>query len=192
MLINLLRGAGTSGLAAMQPGPTKPLLALRRAQTRALCASSGLHPIDDPSNADQRFVRNRVRHEVLPLLSDVAKRDVVPLLVRTSDVLRADDRLLDLLAAEIDPTDALALGAADPALARRALRAWISAGRYPPDGATLDRAMDVVRGAARPATSAPAGASNGIVSAWKSSTPSPEQGGRQGSNLGQRYGQSVG
>ena len=149
VLINLLRGAGTSGLAAMQPGPTKPLLALRRAQTRALCASSGLHPIDDPSNADQRFVRNRVRHEVLPLLSDVANRDVVPLLVRTSDVLRADDRLLDLLAAEIDPTDALALGAADPALARRALRAWISAGRYPPDGATLDRAMDVVRGAAR-------------------------------------------
>ena len=149
MLINLLRGAGTSGLAAMQPGPTKPLLALRRAQTRALCASSGLRPIDDPSNADQRFVRNRVRHEVLPLLSDVANRDVVPLLVRTSDVLRADDRLLDLLAAEIDPTDALALGAADPALARRALRAWISAGRYPPDVATLDRAMDVVRGAAR-------------------------------------------
>ena len=43
-----------------------------------------------------RFVRNRVRHEVLPLLSDVANRDVVPLLVRTADVLRDDDRLLDL------------------------------------------------------------------------------------------------
>ena len=34
MLINLLRGAGLDGLAAMQPGPTKPLLALRRAETR--------------------------------------------------------------------------------------------------------------------------------------------------------------
>ena len=66
---------------------------------RERCAHRpGCDPIDDPSNADQRFVRNRVRHEVLPLLSDVANRDVVPLLVRTADVLRADDRLLDLLA----------------------------------------------------------------------------------------------
>ena len=61
VLINLLRGAGASGLAAMRPGPTKPLLALRRAETVALCADLGLDPLIDPSNADRRFLRNRVR-----------------------------------------------------------------------------------------------------------------------------------
>ena len=146
VLINLLRGAGASGLAAMQPGPTKPLLGLRHAETVALCAVVGLDPVDDPSNADRRFLRNRVRHEVLPLLSDVAKRDIVPLLVRTASVLRDDDQLLDLLVGALDPTDARAVAAAEPAFARRALRAWISGDGYPPDLATLDRALDVARG----------------------------------------------
>ena len=149
VLINLLRGAGASGLAAIQPGPTKPLLGLRHAETRALCDAAGIDPVDDPSNADRRFLRNRVRHEVVPLLSDIANRDLVPLLVRTADILRDDNRLLDRLAEAIDPTDAVAIGAADPALARRALRAWIGLGRYPPDVATIDRAMDVAYGAAK-------------------------------------------
>ena len=42
MLINLLRGAGPDGLAAIGPAPARPLLALRRAETRALCAELGL------------------------------------------------------------------------------------------------------------------------------------------------------
>ena len=106
VLINLLRGAGSSGMAAMRPGPTKPLLQLRHAETLNLCATLGLDPVDDPSNADRRFLRNRVRHEVLPLLSSVAMRDVVPLLTRTASVLRDDNELLDHLAKAIDPTDA--------------------------------------------------------------------------------------
>jgi tRNA(Ile)-lysidine synthase len=146
VLINLLRGAGSGGLAAMQPGPTKPLLQVRHTETVALCNAVGLDPVDDPSNADRRFLRNRVRHEVLPLLFDVAKRDIVPLLVRAASVLRDDNELLERLAGAIDPTDAAAVAAMDPALARRALRAWISADGYPPDLATIDRAMDVARG----------------------------------------------
>jgi tRNA(Ile)-lysidine synthase len=149
VLINLLRGAGGAGLAAMRPGPTKPLLGLRHAETVALCAAVGLEPVHDPSNVDRRFLRNRVRHEVLPLLSEIAKRDVVPLLVRTASLLRDDEHLLDHLVTAVDPTDARALAAADPAIARRALRAWISADGYPPDLATLERALDVARGGAK-------------------------------------------
>ena len=93
LLINLLRGAGLDGLAAMAPGPTRPLLALRRADTRRLCAELGLVPVDDPSNDDPRFVRNRVRHELLPLMDSIAGRDTVPLLVRTADTA-ADDAAL--------------------------------------------------------------------------------------------------
>ena len=148
-LINLLRGAGAAGLAAMAPGPSKPLLAVRHAETVALCSDAGLEPVVDPSNADRRFLRNRIRHEVLPLLSAVAERDVVPLLVRTSAVLRDDDRLLDGLASVLDPTDARAIAMAEPALARRALRRWIGAGGYPPDVATLERALEVARGRAK-------------------------------------------
>ena len=45
-------------------------------ETHALCAALGLEVVDDPSNADPRHLRNRVRAELLPLLDDLAGRDV--------------------------------------------------------------------------------------------------------------------
>jgi tRNA(Ile)-lysidine synthase len=149
VLINLLRGAGADGLAGMAPGPTKPLLQLRRAETAELCAALALPVVTDPSNADRRFVRNRIRAEVLPLLDDIAHRDVAALIARTADVLRDDSALLDRLAAEIDPTDARAVAAAEPALANRALRTFIAEIGYPPDLATIRRALDVAHGRRR-------------------------------------------
>jgi tRNA(Ile)-lysidine synthase len=145
VLINLLRGAGAQGLAAMRPGRTRPLLALRRADTHALCQAAGIATIDDATNADPRFQRNRVRNELLALMADISKRDPVPLLARTADVLREDNDLLDELANHLDPTDALALAAAPPALARRAIRQWL-AHPYPPDLATIERVLSVARG----------------------------------------------
>ena len=47
VLLNLLRGASTDGLAAMRSGSRHPILALRRAETRAMCAHLGLHPVED-------------------------------------------------------------------------------------------------------------------------------------------------
>jgi tRNA(Ile)-lysidine synthase len=132
VLINLLRGAGAQGLSAMKPGNTRPLLALRRSETHALCAELGITPVDDYTNSDPRFLRNRVRHELLTLMTDISQRDPVPLLARTADVLRSDNDLLDELAAQLDPTDALALAAAPAPLARRAIRQWL-AHPYPPD-----------------------------------------------------------
>jgi len=145
MLINLLRGASTSGLAAMRPGPTRPLLSIRRSETHALCSALGVAPIVDSMNDDPRFLRVRVRRELLPLLDDIASRDIVPVLLRQADLMRADDDLLDVLAAEIDPTDAIALAKAPTALARRAVRKWLST-EHPPDLATVDRVLDVARG----------------------------------------------
>ena len=68
VLLNLLRGAALDGLAGMDPG-RRPLRRLRRAETRALCAELDLTPVADPSNDDPAFRRNRVRHELLPLLA---------------------------------------------------------------------------------------------------------------------------
>lgn len=148
VLVNLLRGAGTTGLGALRPGPAHPLLALRRAETRALCATEGLDPVEDPSNDDRRFVRNRVRHEVLPLLEDVAGRDLVPVLARQAELLADDADLLDTLAADLDPTDARALAAAPVSLARAALRAWLrsAGGGHPPSAAAVERVWAVVAG----------------------------------------------
>lgn len=154
LLVNLLRGAGPSGMASLRPGPRHPILGLRRSETSTLCADRGLVPFVDPSNADVRFVRNRLRREVLPLLAEVAGRDPVPLLVRTAQLAAADADLLDELAAGIDPSDARALAAAPAPLAARAVRRWLAGDgdgpggpeRHPPDRAAVGRVMAVVAG----------------------------------------------
>lgn len=151
VLLNLLRGSGLDGLGGIRPGPTKPILALRRAETSALCEASGLAVVDDPSNRDPAFRRNRVRHELLPLAADVAERDLAPVLTRTADLLGDDAAALDALALALDPTDARALAAAPVAIARRAVRRWLvsAAPPHPPDAATVARVLTVAGGEAR-------------------------------------------
>jgi tRNA(Ile)-lysidine synthase len=146
LLLRLMRGSGLDGLTAMRPGPTKPILALRRADTCSVCESEGIAYLRDPSNDDPSHLRNRVRAEVLPLLDDVARRDTAELLARAASLLADDADLLDELAAAIDPTDARALAAAPLPLARRAIRAWLCRDGYPPDLATVERVLDVARG----------------------------------------------
>jgi tRNA(Ile)-lysidine synthase len=153
VLLNLLRGAGLDGVGAMPPGPEHPLLALRRTETTGLCAAVGLTPVVDPSNDDRRHLRNRVRHELLPLLGDLGRRDPVPLLARQAALAREDAALLDALAAEAvpDPADAVALSAAPRPLARRAVRQWLRAlddERHPPSLAEVERVLAVAAGRA--------------------------------------------
>lgn len=148
LLLHLVRGAGLDGLAAMRAGPRKPILQLRRVETVAVCEAAGLTPVVDPTNVDPAFRRNRVRAEVLPLLDDVAGRDVVPLLARASALVADDLEVLDGLAADIDPLDAAAVSAAPAALARRVLRHWLVAAAppYPPSAAAIERVREVARG----------------------------------------------
>jgi hypoxanthine phosphoribosyltransferase len=155
VLINLLRGAGADGLAGMAPGYRHPLLGLRRCETHRLCRVAGLDLVDDPTNADPAFVRNRVRHELLPLCAEVAGRDPVPLLARQAGVLRDEVELLDALAAGTlpDPADARTVARTPRPVARRALRSWLrsesgSGSAHPPSLAEVDRVLDVAAGRA--------------------------------------------
>ncbi|HXA73528.1 MAG TPA: hypoxanthine phosphoribosyltransferase [Acidimicrobiales bacterium] len=155
VLINLLRGAGADGLAGMAPGYRHPLLGLRRHETHRLCRVAGLDLVDDPTNADPAFVRNRVRHELLPLCAEMAGRDPVPLLARQAGVLRDEVELLDALAAGTlpDPADARTVARTPRPVARRALRSWLrseSGSRFahPPSLAEVDRVLDVAAGRA--------------------------------------------
>jgi tRNA(Ile)-lysidine synthase len=146
ILLALLRGSGPAGMGAMHPSVQRPLLALRRHETEAVCRAVGLDPVHDPSNDDPRHRRNRVRHEVLPLLADVADRDLVPVLVRQGELFRDTAEVIVRAATSLDPTDAAALRAAPRAVARESVRSWIRnawASPHPPDLAAVDRVLAV-------------------------------------------------
>lgn len=148
LLLALLRGSGAAGLGAIGPGWRHPILALRRFETAAVCEQLGLAVAEDPTNNDRRFRRNRIRHELLPLLDDIAARDVTVLLNRTAGLLRSDEQFLDELASAIDPTDADQLATAPGVLAARAIRHWIELDGYPPDSDAVQRVLAVAKGTA--------------------------------------------
>lgn len=147
VLVNLLRGAATDGLGAMRSGRRHPILGLRRSETHWLCAELGLKPVEDLTNRDPAYLRNRIRHELIPLLCEMAGRDVVPVLARQARLVSEDAALLGELAAALDPTDARAVTNAPPPLGRRAIREWLR-GDHPPDLATVERVLVVAAGGA--------------------------------------------
>ena len=102
VLLQLLRGAGPDGLAgvAVRAGHLlRPLLGVRRAETRACCVALGLDWREDPTNADDGPLRNRVRQRLLPLLEEL-RPGATQVLARTA-ALAADERdWLDPLVAE--------------------------------------------------------------------------------------------
>ena len=147
VLINLLRGAGVAGLGAMRQDGRRPLLELRRRQTERVCELVGYVPVADSMNHDPAFQRNRVRHELLPLLGEIAQRDVVPLLCRTAELCRAADELLVSLNPEVDAADTKALRELPEEEMRLAVRRWVASQvGLPPDLASVQRIVEVVQG----------------------------------------------
>ncbi|GAB4509928.1 MAG: tRNA lysidine(34) synthetase TilS [Anaerolineae bacterium] len=113
VLMRLLRGAGLSGLRGMAmqapvPGAphlllVRPLLGFSRAELEAYCLEHGLVPRHDATNADTRYTRNFIRHEVLPVLRQLNPQ-VEKALNRLAETARTDDAYLqaafEALAAE--------------------------------------------------------------------------------------------
>jgi tRNA(Ile)-lysidine synthase len=102
VLLHVIRGTGLRGLAGMAasaPLPTstrnaarliRPLLCLTLADTEGCCDDAGLEPIEDPSNRSPAHLRNRVRHELLPLLREVNPR-IEEALLRLASAAGLDD-----------------------------------------------------------------------------------------------------
>ena len=157
VLLNVLRGAGVTGLAGMparRDRIVRPLLDVPRAELAAVCRALGLSPVDDPMNADPAHRRVWLRREVIPALEAGAARDLRAVLARQAAVARADSDLLDELAGELLTRAAAApglavavLGAAPEALVRRAVRLWL--GAPPPSSAHVEDVLAVVRGQRR-------------------------------------------
>jgi tRNA(Ile)-lysidine synthase len=103
VLMHFLRGSGLGGLRGMQaisplPGHAdlwllRPLLRVTRAEIEVYCRERGLAPIIDDSNADPAFLRNRLRHDLLPVL-ETYNPQVRQRLRDAAEVIAADEALL--------------------------------------------------------------------------------------------------
>lgn len=147
LLINLMRGSGSglASLAATRENIVRPLLSFRKSDLSRIVELSGLDHVEDPTNSELNFVRNRVRHELIPLLNDISNRDVAPLISRAAQHLREDNDFLEEMARSLWPkesADTKSLNALAPQLRRHALRAWVEG--YPPSNDELERIFDVV------------------------------------------------
>ncbi len=101
LLLHWLRGSGLSGMVGMLPRQQdiiRPLLEVSHAQTTAYCQEHDIVPVEDLSNADAAFLRNRIRHQLLPLMESINPgfRDT---LLRNAGVLRTD---LDYIETQVD------------------------------------------------------------------------------------------
>ncbi|HEY3079003.1 MAG TPA: tRNA lysidine(34) synthetase TilS [Chloroflexota bacterium] len=104
VLLHLLRGSGAQGLGGMRAESVvevdgralrllRPLLGLSRAELASYCRSRRLEPRHDPSNEDPRYLRNRVRRELLPLAESIAPGAGLAI-ARAASVLADQEALL--------------------------------------------------------------------------------------------------
>jgi tRNA(Ile)-lysidine synthase len=92
VLMRLLQGAGPRGLGGIAPVRgrlIRPLIETRRSAVEAHLRGRGLAWAEDPSNRDPRFLRNRIRHDLLPFLAELTGPTVVPALGRSAAAARA-------------------------------------------------------------------------------------------------------
>ncbi len=141
VLLNLVRGAGLPGLAAMRPVSPKtvgskelrlmrPLLSVSRQETAAYCEAVGLEPRADASNLSDEFTRNRLRASVMPLLRTFNPQ-VETAFVRLADNAAQALELIDAEAADAwletvtDTGDSVELSAAAASLSEPVLAALV-------------------------------------------------------------------
>lgn len=103
ILMNLLRGTGPSGLSGIPPirdNVIRPLIRASRSEIMDCLAENDLKYSTDYSNADPAFLRNKIRHELMPLLKQEYNQNVEATLNRLSEIFRREERWLDSLVQE--------------------------------------------------------------------------------------------
>ena len=97
LALHWIRGGGIGSMIGLQPRQQdiiRPLLAITHVETLAYCAQHGLVPVEDASNSDTRFYRNRIRHDLLPLI-ETMNANFRSTLLRSAEVLRVDAEWID-------------------------------------------------------------------------------------------------
>lgn len=130
VLLNLIRGAGVHGLGSIRPvrgNVVRPLIDAWRSEIEDYLEQNAVAFRIDESNADLRYTRNRVRHELIPLLGSGYNRQVRAALVRISEIAADQTDLMDALAEQA--TSAIRFkGALDAEMLLdlpKALRSWV-------------------------------------------------------------------
>ncbi|HVN27049.1 MAG TPA: tRNA lysidine(34) synthetase TilS, partial [Candidatus Binataceae bacterium] len=116
LLMRLLRGSGIAGLGVMaERGPgriIRPMLSLSRQDIRAFTSERQLEFVEDSSNASRSILRNRIRHELMPML----EREYAPGIVHRLSGLAAEMRDLDALVATLAARDLESISVAENAI----------------------------------------------------------------------------
>ena len=92
LLLHFLRGSGLPGMVGMLPRQRdiiRPLLGITHAQTVAYCREHNITALEDASNSDPAYTRNRIRHQLLPLLESI-NPGFRAILLRNAAVIRSD------------------------------------------------------------------------------------------------------
>jgi len=135
------------GTAGIGDPHRRPILDLRRRETKELCLSEQLDPVNDPMNLDPRFTRNRIRNEVIPLLAEVAGRDPVPLLTRHANLAGEASGILANLIKDFDITDVRSVADVPDPVVRFAIQDWLTDKLgLPADSSSVNRVLQIVRG----------------------------------------------
>jgi len=128
-ILKLARGAGTEGLGGMpyyqEIDPIsliRPMLDLPRTKIIEWLTANGFEWREDASNADEAFLRNRVRHTVLPMLEKELNPNIRETILRTMDILRQEHEWMEALLTGTSPRDSSTLPLA---ARRRVLRKWL-------------------------------------------------------------------
>lgn len=103
VLMNLFRGTGIRGLTGMplsSPPFFRPLLDVERRQLEAFASRRKLAWREDPTNRDPRFLRNRIRHRLIPVLRDEVHPGVTKVLARSADAIQPVRRYLEAQVSE--------------------------------------------------------------------------------------------
>jgi len=130
--LRLLRGAGTQGLSGMKLEAAapwnqgirliRPLLGRAREEIVSFAQESGIRHREDASNQSSEFLRNRVRHELLPLLRHRFQPALNKVVLRQMDILSADAELLHTKAERWRRERRKPFGALPVAIQRRILQ----------------------------------------------------------------------
>jgi tRNA(Ile)-lysidine synthase len=106
LILHWLRGGGIASMIGLQPRQQdiiRPLLTLTHADTQAYCLYHDLHPLEDESNADTQFLRNRIRHDLLPLLEAI-NPGIRSTLSRNAEVMQVDATWIETQVTTVWPT----------------------------------------------------------------------------------------
>lgn len=147
VLMHLVRGTGLKGLGGIMPqngNVIRPMLNVTRADVEAFLAEYSVEHITDSSNDTDDFLRNRLRHQVMPLLKSENPR-LSENLSATALRLRQDEQALSALASRGDSAHIPTLRSLLPAVRARALEQFLkSSGVREPEAAHIAQAEALV------------------------------------------------